>query len=153
MSDLRLKTVTRTQGNNSALKEGSVRPRTCELEFIEVNPLVSAFRRMVRGLEFDICELAPTTYLCARAYGRKFTAIPVSLSRGSKIPKSVFTYSRPDENHVLLAGAMADDTLSISMRQIDTSNAGSMNGMIAASGVGVGTGTTVLTGANVATRA
>jgi uncharacterized membrane protein YphA (DoxX/SURF4 family) len=45
----------------------------------------------------------------------------VSLSRGAKAVKSVFTYSRPDENHVLLAGTMADDTLSISLRQIDTS--------------------------------
>ena len=28
---LTLKTVTRTQGNNKALKDGSVKPRTCEL--------------------------------------------------------------------------------------------------------------------------
>jgi 4,5-dihydroxyphthalate decarboxylase len=32
---------------------------------------------MVRGLEFDISEMAITTYLCARAYGKAFTAIPV----------------------------------------------------------------------------
>ena len=32
---------------------------------------------MVRGLEFDICEMAMTTYLCARAHGKAFTAIPV----------------------------------------------------------------------------
>ena len=32
---------------------------------------------MVRGLEFDICEMAMTTYLCARAHGKPFTAIPV----------------------------------------------------------------------------
>ena len=44
-----LKTVTRTQGNNRALKEGAVKPRTCDLEFIEVDPLIDAFRRMVRG--------------------------------------------------------------------------------------------------------
>src|SRR5205085_2460829 len=40
-----------------------------------------AFRRMVRATEFDICELAFTTYICARAYGKPFTAIPVFPAR------------------------------------------------------------------------
>jgi 4,5-dihydroxyphthalate decarboxylase len=74
---VKLKTVTRTQGNNQALKDGSVKPRTFAFEFVEVDPLIAAFRRMVRGLEFDISEMAITTYLCARAYGKAFTAIPV----------------------------------------------------------------------------
>src|SRR5882672_1636319 len=77
MPELKLRIVTRTQGNNKALKDGTVKPRTCEFEFIEVDPLIDAFRRMVRGLEFDICEMAMTTYLCARAHGKPFTAIPV----------------------------------------------------------------------------
>jgi 4,5-dihydroxyphthalate decarboxylase len=81
MTALRLKAVTRTQGNNKALKEGTVRPRTCELEFIEVDPLISAFRRMVRELEFDVCEMALTTYITARAYGKRFSALPVFLVR------------------------------------------------------------------------
>ena len=34
-----------------------------------------------RGLEFDICEMAFTTYLCAKAYGKPITAIPVFLTR------------------------------------------------------------------------
>jgi 4,5-dihydroxyphthalate decarboxylase len=81
MAGLRLKTVTRTQGNNKALKEGTIRPRTCELEFIEVDPLVSAFRRMVRGLEFDVCEMALTTYITARAHGKHFSGLPIFLVR------------------------------------------------------------------------
>jgi 4,5-dihydroxyphthalate decarboxylase len=76
-----LKTVTRTQGNNRALKEGAVRPRTVELEFVEVDPLIDAFRRMVRGLEFDVSEMAMTTYLAAREHGKRFTALPVFLVR------------------------------------------------------------------------
>ncbi|MEX2352731.1 MAG: ABC transporter substrate-binding protein [Gammaproteobacteria bacterium] len=76
-----LKTVTRTQGNNAALKDGIVKPVGFELEFEEVPVLVKAFRRMVRGLEFDVCEMALTTYLCAREHGVKFTAIPVFLVR------------------------------------------------------------------------
>ena len=79
--ELKLKTVTRTQGNNQALKDGSVRPKTFEFDFEEVDPIIAAFRRMVRGNEFDICEMAITTYVCARAHGKRFTAVPVFLVR------------------------------------------------------------------------
>lgn len=81
MAGLKLKTVTRTQGNNQALKDGSVKPRTFSFDFEEVNPLIDAFRRMVRGLEFDVCEMALTTYICARAHGKRMTALPVFLVR------------------------------------------------------------------------
>ena len=76
-----MKTVTRTQGNNQALKDGSVKPATFTFEFVEVDPLIAAFRRMVRGLEFDICEMAITTYICARAHHKRMTAVPVFLVR------------------------------------------------------------------------
>jgi len=75
------RTVTRTQGNNRALKEGAVKPGTFEFDFLEVDPLIDAFRRMVRGLEFDISEMALTTYLAAREHGKRFTALPVFLVR------------------------------------------------------------------------
>lgn len=78
---MKLKTVTRTQGNNVALKDGTVEPRGFTFEFEEVPVLVDGFRRMVRGLEFDVCEMAFTTYLCARAHGVRFTALPVFLVR------------------------------------------------------------------------
>ncbi|HEX7299399.1 MAG TPA: hypothetical protein VF257_10340 [Solirubrobacteraceae bacterium] len=79
---LHLKTVTRTQGNNAALKDGTVTPRGLVLDFEEVPVLVQAFRRMVRELEFDVCEMAFTTYLCAKAFGKPFTALPIFLVRG-----------------------------------------------------------------------
>jgi 4,5-dihydroxyphthalate decarboxylase len=81
MADLDLKTVTRTQGNNQGLKDGTVQPKTFAFDFVEVPVLIDAFRRMVRGLEFDICEMAITTYVCARAHGKRFTALPVFLVR------------------------------------------------------------------------
>jgi 4,5-dihydroxyphthalate decarboxylase len=81
MPDLKLKTVTRTQGNNRTLKDGTVKPKTFEFQFEEVDPLIAAFRRMVRGNEFDICEMAITTYICAKAHGKAMTAVPVFLVR------------------------------------------------------------------------
>lgn len=81
MPSPKLKVVTRTQGNNAAFKTGSVKPKTFEPEFVEVDPLIAAFRRQVRQSEFDICEMAITTYMCARAHGKPMTAIPVPLVR------------------------------------------------------------------------
>ena len=68
-------------GLTKPLKDGSVRPDDLHLEYIQVDPIVAAMRRMVRGLEFDICEMAFTTYLCAKAFGKPITAIPVFLTR------------------------------------------------------------------------
>src|SRR5919197_2014328 len=81
MAGPKLKTVTRTQGNNQALKDGTVRAKTFEFDFVEVDPLIAAFRRMVRGNEFDICEMAITTYICAKGHGKPMTAVPVFLVR------------------------------------------------------------------------
>ena len=81
MSLPKFKTVTRTQGNNQALKDGSVKPKTFEFEFEDVPVLVDGFRRMVRGLEFDISEMAITTYICAKAHGKRMTALPIFLVR------------------------------------------------------------------------
>ncbi|MFI5614469.1 ABC transporter substrate-binding protein [Amycolatopsis sp. NPDC051903] len=77
-----LLTVTRTQGNNRALKEGEVVPTGFPLAFKEEPVLVDGFRRMVRELAYDVCEMALTTYLTAREHGVRFTALPVFLVRG-----------------------------------------------------------------------
>ena len=76
-----LTAVSRTQGNNRALKEGAVTLPDFELAFEEVNPLPRAFRRMVREGAWDVSEMALTTYITARAHGAKLTAIPVFLVR------------------------------------------------------------------------
>lgn len=81
MAELKLKSVTRTQGNNQALKNGTVKPQTFQFDFLEVDPLIDAFRRMVRQLEFDITEMAITTYICARAHGKRMTALPIFIVR------------------------------------------------------------------------
>jgi len=82
MADITLRAVTQTQGPTAALKDGTVRPRRYRLEFEEVPVVVQAFRRMVRSLAFDVSEMAMTTYLCAKSFGKPFTAVPVFLERG-----------------------------------------------------------------------
>ena len=71
------KTALATYPQTAALKDRTVTPKTFSFDFEEVPTIIQAFRRMVRGLEFDISEMAITTYLCARAHGKAFTAIPV----------------------------------------------------------------------------
>src|SRR3984893_18225518 len=82
MGQSTLTAVTRTQGATQALKDGTVRPAGWTLNFEEVPVLIQAFRRMVRTLDFDVTEMAFTTYLVAKAHGKPFTALPVFLVRG-----------------------------------------------------------------------
>jgi len=81
MTQPRLKTVFRPLGHTEALKEGHVKPEGFEIQYQDIPVLIQAFRRMVRASEFDVCELAFTTYLCAKSYGKPFTAIPVFPAR------------------------------------------------------------------------
>lgn len=68
-------------GVTRPLKDGSITCGRLKLEHVAVDSAVAGMRRMVRDLEFDICEMAFTTYLCAKAYGRPITAIPVFITR------------------------------------------------------------------------
>ena len=67
--------------HTSAIRNGSIPIEGVDAEFITVKPQIGAFRRMVRDVEFDVCELAPTTYIIARAYGAPFVALPVFVVR------------------------------------------------------------------------
>jgi 4,5-dihydroxyphthalate decarboxylase len=68
-------------GLTKSLRDGSTPCSRLRLNFIQVDPIIAAMRRMVRNLEFDICEMALSTYLCARSFGKPFTAIPVFPAR------------------------------------------------------------------------
>jgi 4,5-dihydroxyphthalate decarboxylase len=97
-----LKIAIATYGHTRALKWGDVRIEGVDPAFVEVVPIIGAFRRMVRDVEFDICEMAPTTYMIARALGAPYIALPVFLMRrfhhggfvvrpdaGIKVPKDL----------------------------------------------------------------
>jgi 4,5-dihydroxyphthalate decarboxylase len=76
-----LKTAIATYPHTKALKDGSVTAGGLQFDHVEVSPIVAAFRRMVRTLEFDVSEMAITTYLTAKAHGKAFTAVPVFIMR------------------------------------------------------------------------
>lgn len=64
-----------------ALLSGDVTVAGFEVEPVDVTPIIGAYRRMIRDLEFDVCELAPVSYLMAREKGIPLLAIPVFLNR------------------------------------------------------------------------
>jgi 4,5-dihydroxyphthalate decarboxylase len=76
-----LKIAIGSTGLTKPIIDGTVQPEGLVLQHVLVDPITSAFRRMVRNLEFDICEMALSTYLCAKSYGKPITAIPIFLKR------------------------------------------------------------------------
>jgi len=81
MPALPLTTAIATYGHTKALKDGTIHSERVVFKHVEVSPITSAFRRMVRGLDFDIAEMALSTYRCARAYQKPITALPIFLLR------------------------------------------------------------------------
>jgi len=67
--------------HTEALHTGEVVPAGVDLDLVAVDPIIAAFRSMVRDLAYDVCELAPTTYLVAREAGVPIVALPVFLLR------------------------------------------------------------------------
>ncbi|XAH24201.1 ABC transporter substrate-binding protein [Xylophilus sp. GW821-FHT01B05] len=80
-ASLPLKMAIATYGHTAALKQGKVPIAGVTPDFVEVKPIIAAFRRMVRDVEFDVCEMAPATYMIAREAGAPFKALPIFIFR------------------------------------------------------------------------
>jgi 4,5-dihydroxyphthalate decarboxylase len=102
MTKPRLKIAIASYGHTKDIKSGAAAIEGVAPDFVEVVPIIGAFRRMVRDLEFDVCEMAPTTYMIARALGAPFIALPIFVMRrfhhggfvvrpdsGIKVPKDL----------------------------------------------------------------
>ena len=68
-------------GCTGGLEGDRLAGREATIELVDEPTLIGGFRRMVREEAYDVCELALTTYLCAKAHGKRFTALPVFLVR------------------------------------------------------------------------
>lgn len=65
-----------------AIQDRSVLSPRISFAFEHVPNITRAFRRMVRTLDFDLCEIALTTLAQAHAYGKPVTALPIVVMRG-----------------------------------------------------------------------
>jgi 4,5-dihydroxyphthalate decarboxylase len=93
VENLSLKAALGNHGVFMPVKEGRVTSERVNLEhapdFLPLHPtlppglaIVPAFRTMCRTLEFDITEMAITTYICAKVFDKPFTALPIFPIRG-----------------------------------------------------------------------
>ena len=76
---MRLKTLLGDYPVTQALKSGRVASRLVEFDYADVKVPHTAFKRVVRDLEFDVAELSIVTYLLARAHGKPLRLLPAVL--------------------------------------------------------------------------
>ncbi len=77
----------------SALRQGRLKPSRAEYRFAGAAPPHSAFKRAVRELEFDVCELAIVTFLMAKAHGKPLVLLPAVIF--GRLPHKFLMYN-PD---------------------------------------------------------
>ncbi len=77
-----------------ALKNGEVTSPRVALDFADVKPPHSAFKRVVRQLEFDVAELALVTFLLAKAYGKPLVLLPAVITARFQHPLIVYDAGR-----------------------------------------------------------
>lgn len=72
-----LKVALGTYGHTIPLKTGAVPIAGFKAVFPEISPTHEIFRRMIQEEAFDVAEMALTTYLVAKFYGKPLVALPV----------------------------------------------------------------------------
>jgi 4,5-dihydroxyphthalate decarboxylase len=77
-----------------ALRRGDVTSSVVRLEFADVTSASSAFKRVVRNLEFDVAELAIVTFLLAKAHGKPLVLLPAVVLGRFQHPYLVYNRER-----------------------------------------------------------
>ena len=89
MTDLRLTIAVFPHGQWDGLRDGRAKPEGIELEHVQASP--NTYRRMVRNLEFDVAEVALTTFVAAKWFGVPISGIPIFSNRD--VTMSPITYN------------------------------------------------------------
>lgn len=88
-----------------ALKKGELKsPSEVKLNFVDVKTPSTAFKRVVRDLEFDCAELAIVTFLMAKAYGKPLVLLPAVVLARFQHPYIVYNAERGPLSPADLAG-------------------------------------------------
>src|SRR5262245_49003018 len=89
-----LKTLLGDHPTTLALKRGEVTSSRVTLDIADIPQAYTAFKRVVRDLEFDVAELAIVTYLMAKAHGKPYTLLPVVVLSRFQHPFLVYNAER-----------------------------------------------------------
>jgi len=87
-----------------ALKKGEVKSSSVQLDFADVKTVSTAFKRVVRDLEFDCSELAVVTFLMAKAHGKPLSLLPAVVMARFQHPHIVYNMERGPLSPADLAG-------------------------------------------------
>jgi len=90
----RLNTLLGDYPNTRALKQGALRSPLVAFDFAQVKLAHTAFKRVVRDLEFDVAELALVTFLMAKAWGKPLVLLPAVLTARFQHPFLVYNAER-----------------------------------------------------------
>ncbi len=78
----------------AAMKKGDVRSDLVSLQYADVKAPSTAFKRVVRNLEFDCAELAIVTFLMAKAHGKPLVLLPAVVVGRFQHPYIVYNAER-----------------------------------------------------------
>lgn len=91
---LRLRTLLGDYPGTRALKTGELNSERIALDFADVKLAQTAFKRVVRDLEFDVSELAIVTFLMAKAHGKPLVLLPAVVMGRFQHPYIVYNAGR-----------------------------------------------------------
>jgi 4,5-dihydroxyphthalate decarboxylase len=77
---MRLRTLLATYPHTAPLKKGEVTSDRVAFDFIDVTPVWSGFKAMVRERAFDVSEMAIVTYLIARSFDKPMVLLPAVMT-------------------------------------------------------------------------
>ena len=92
---LTLKMLLGNYPNTARLRNGKIQSPRFVLDFAEVETAHLAFKRAVRDLEFDVAELAISTFLSAKAHDKPLVLLPIVLRGKFQHESIVCSASRP----------------------------------------------------------
>ncbi len=101
---LSLRTLLGDYPGTRALKAGELGSELVTLDFADVKVAHTAFKRVVRDLEFDVAELALVTFLMAKACGKPLVLLPAVMSARFQHPYLVYNAERGQLAPADLAG-------------------------------------------------
>ena len=102
--------------NTHALRSGALKSPFANLDFVEVKTPHTAFKRAVRNLEFEICELAIVTYLMAKAHAKPLVLLPAVIF--GRLPHRFLMYN--PERGPLAPGDLAGKRVAIRSSSVTT---------------------------------
>jgi 4,5-dihydroxyphthalate decarboxylase len=104
MSAKKLKTLLGEHAVTRAFRSGEVSSPELAFEIADVKTAFTAFKRVVRDLEFDLAELAIVTFLLAKAHGKPLRLLPTVVMARFQHAYLVHNVARPVRNPKDLEG-------------------------------------------------